>query len=97
MLVLAFGLFRRAVPVLVDRIVVEPERIAEIAGSVPGVRNAKSIRSRSTGHSSAVDLVVIADSDMSTEAAHAIADEIEDKLRDELFIEDATIHIEPGR
>ncbi len=32
---------------------------------------------------------------MSTEAAHAIADEIEDKLRDELFIEDATIHIEP--
>ena len=96
-LALAFGLFRRAVPVLVDRIVVEPELIAEIAGSIPGVRNAKSIRSRSTGHSSAVDLVVIVDSDMTTEEAHAIADEIEDKLRNELFIEDATIHIEPDR
>jgi len=94
-LALAFGLFRRAVPVLVDRIVVEPERIAEIVGSVPGVRNAKSIRSRSTGHSGAVDLVIIVDSGMSTEAAHAIADEIEDRLRDELFIDDATIHIEP--
>ena len=96
-LALAFGLFRRAVPVLVDRIVVEPELIAELARSVRGVRNVKSIRSRSTGRTSAVDLVVFVDSDMTTEAAHLIADEIENKLADELLIEDVTIHVEPDR
>lgn len=96
-LVLAFGLFRRAVPVLVDRIVIEPELIGEVARSVRGVRKVESIRSRSTGRTSSVDLVIFVDSDMTTEAAHAIADEIEDKLRNELFIEDTTIHIEPNR
>ena len=34
---------------------------------------------------------------MTTEEAHAIADEIEDKLRNELVIEDTTIHSELDR
>ncbi len=92
---LAFGLFRRAVPVLVDHIAVEPEAIADIAREIPGVRGVKSVRSRSTGDSTAIDMVVTVDSSMNLSAAHAIADAIEEKLRADLRVEDATIHVEP--
>ena len=93
---LAFGLFRRAVPVLVDRIAVEPEIIADIARAVPGVRGVDSVRSRSTGSSTTVDMVVTVDSRLNTAEAHAIAALIEEKLRTELAVEDATIHVEPS-
>ena len=92
---LAFGLFRRAIPVLVDRIAVEPESIIDAARAVPGVRRVKTARSRSTGASIAIDMVVTVDAGISTAAAHAIADDIEETLRARFAIEDATIHVEP--
>ena len=92
---LAFGLFRRAIPVLVDRIAVEPESIIDAARAVPGVRRVKTVRSRSTGGSIAIDMVVTVDAGISTAAAHAIADDIEETLRARFAIEDATIHVEP--
>lgn len=95
-LVLAFGLFRKAVPILVDHIAVPPETLAELARSVPGVLDVKTVRSRSKGDSAAVDMVVTVAPNLSTEAAHRIVDEIEGKLRSGLGVEDATIHVEPG-
>ncbi len=92
---LAFGLFRRAIPVLVDRIAVEPESIIDAARAVPGVRRVKTARSRSKGASIAIDMVVTVDAGISTAAAHAIADDIEETLRARFAIEDATIHVEP--
>lgn len=96
-LTLAFGLFRRAVPVLVDSIAVEPEAIADIARDVAGVRRVKTVRSRSTGSSTAIDMVVTVDSGITTAEAHAITDAIEEALRVHLSVEDATIHVEPDR
>ena len=96
-LMLAFGLFRRAVPVLVDSIAVEPEAVADIARDVAGVRRVKTVRSRSTGSSTAIDMVVTVDSGITTAEAHAITDAIEEALRVHLSVEDATIHVEPDR
>lgn len=96
-LTLAFGLFRRAVPVLVDSIAVEPEAVADIARDVAGVRRVKTVRSRSTGSSTAIDMVVTVDSGITTAEAHAITDAIEEALRVHLSVEDATIHVEPDR
>lgn len=92
---LAFGLFRRAIPVLVDRIAMDPEAIDDVARTVHGVRQVKTVRSRSTGSSTAIDMVVTVDSGISTSEAHAITDAIEEKLRTHLSIEDVTIHVEP--
>lgn len=92
---LAFGLFRRAIPILVDRIAVEPESIIDAAKAVPGVRRVKTARSRSIGASIAIDMVVTVDASISTAEAHAIADGIEESLRARFAIEDATIHVEP--
>jgi cation diffusion facilitator family transporter len=95
-LTLAFGLFRRAIPILVDRVVVDPELVRELTSSVDGVRAIKSVRSRSKGKATAVDMVVVVDADMTTSEAHDIADAIETKLQRELQVEDATIHVEPA-
>ena len=94
-LFLAFGLFRRAIPVLVDRIAVEPEAVGEVARAVHGVRRVKTVRSRSTGSSTAIDMIVTVDSGISTAEAHVITDAIEEELRMQLSIEDVTIHVEP--
>jgi cation diffusion facilitator family transporter len=94
-LFLAFGLFRRAIPVLVDRIAVEPEAVGDVARTVHGVRRVKTVRSRSMGSSTAIDMVVTVDSGISTAEAHVITDAIEEELRMQLSIEDVTIHVEP--
>jgi cation diffusion facilitator family transporter len=95
-LFLAFDLFRRAVPVLVDRIALEPEALTVSVLSVPGALSVKSVRSRSKGSSAAVDVTVGVDPSLSMEEAHAIADAIEAKLAEDFGVEDATIHIEPS-
>ncbi|MDH3485448.1 MAG: cation diffusion facilitator family transporter [Myxococcales bacterium] len=94
-LFLAFGLFRRAVPILVDRMALEPEELTASVLSVPGARSVKSVRSRSKGSSAAVDIVVGVNASLSMEEAHAIADAVEAKLADDFGVEDATVHIEP--
>jgi cation diffusion facilitator family transporter len=94
-LYLAWGLFARAIPVLVDRVAVDPEAAASIVREVAGVRSVKSVRSRRTGSAAAVDLVVTVDAQLSTSGAHEIADRIETALRRRLHAHDVTVHIEP--
>ncbi len=94
-LFLAYGLFRRVIPVLVDQVSVEPEAVAEAVKSVPGVRNVRRIRSRWIGTDRAVDLVVDVDPALSTGASHAIADSIESLIESEFHVVDITVHIEP--
>ena len=94
-LCLAYGLFKRAIPVLVDRIAEEPEVIMEAVRSVPGVRQVRRVRSRWVGASSSVDVVIAVDRQLSTADAHEIADAIEALLRHQYAMEDVTIHIEP--
>lgn len=94
-LTLAFGLFRRAIPILVDHIAVEPETVAEIVRGVGGVRRVTAVRSRSTGRKPAIDMVVMVEPSLTTAESHTIADRIEDRIRVRLATDDVTIHIEP--
>jgi cation diffusion facilitator family transporter len=94
-LYLAYDLFRRATPVLVDRAALAPEAVAATVASVAGVCRVLSVRSRWTGAGAAVDLTVTVDPALSTRAAHDISDEIERVIAHRYSIEDATVHIEP--
>jgi cation diffusion facilitator family transporter len=94
-MVLSYGLFRRAIPVLVDRISHEPETIASALGGVEGVRDVRRIRSRWVGAKSSVDVVVSVDPELPTSEAHRVADAIERTLLEKFDVEDATVHIEP--
>lgn len=94
-LYLAYGLFRRVVPVLVDRAAIDPDVLAASVISVPGVRSVRSARSRSTGSTAAIDLVVAVDASLSTSAAHDIADAIERRIQSRFEVDDVSVHVEP--
>jgi cation diffusion facilitator family transporter len=92
---LAYSLFRKALPALVDEYAIAPERLNPVILGIDGVRRIRRIRSRWMGAARAVDMVITVDAELSTEQAHAIADSIEDKLYDKHGIRDVSIHIEP--
>ncbi len=94
-LALAFGLFRRAIPVLTGRMAVDPDALESAAVAVPGVSGVGRVRSRFEGSIRAADLVVRVDGRLSTEASHEVADRVEAALRRELDVDDVTIHVEP--
>lgn len=92
---LAYGLFRRAIPRLVDSISHEPEEIAAAVEPLDGVRKVHRVRSRWVGSKPAVDVVITVAPDMPTSEAHEVADAVEKALLETLSIEDVTVHIEP--
>jgi cation diffusion facilitator family transporter len=92
---LAYGLFRRSIPQLVDSISHEPEEIAAAVELLEGVRKVNRVRSRWAGSKPAVDVVITVAADMPTSEAHDIADAVEEALLKTLLIEDVTVHIEP--
>ena len=94
-LALAYGLFRRALPVLVDQATIDAERFRALALAVPGVVGVGRIRSRSFGRDGAVDLVVFVAADLSTFASHEIATQVEQAIRSKLSGHMVNVHIEP--
>ena len=92
---LAYGLFRRAIPMLIDEYAIDPVELSELIKPLPGVKKVYKIRSRWVGKTRAVDLVVSVDSALSTEESHAIADSIESQIENHFGATDISIHIEP--
>lgn len=94
---LAFDLYRRAVPILVDQVAITPEKVAKSIRTVPGVISVRQVRSRWVESEIFADVIISVDPHLSTEKSHQIADEIEAILAKTLGIHDVTIHIEPGK
>ena len=94
-LYLAYDLFRRAIPILVDSAGYDPLKLSQAISRIPGVRDVKRVRSRMYGSGNAADIVITVDRQLSTERAHCIADDIESLLADGFNIHDTTVHIEP--
>jgi cation diffusion facilitator family transporter len=92
---LAYGLFRRAIPILVDATTADPERIAQLTDAISGVRDTRRVRSVGSGSNARIEVTVSVDATLTTHASHAIADAIEHALREEFLTEDVTVHIEP--
>ena len=92
---LAYGLFRRAIPVLIDEYAIDPVELSNIIKPISGVKKVYKIRSRWIGKSRAVDLVISVDSKLSTEESHTIADAIESLIENHYGTTDISIHVEP--
>ncbi len=94
----AYGILRNSTAWLTDAVAADNDSVARIAAEVPGVLAVHHIRSRGTPASAFVDLHVKVDPGMSTEQAHAVATEVENRLRSEAGnIQDALVHIEPAQ
>lgn len=96
-LYLAYGLFRRAVPVLVDHAAIDEATIRRAAQSVDRVRGVEHVRSRSSGAQIVVDLVIRVAPELSTSQSHRIADEVERTILAIPDVFDVTVHVEPAR
>ena len=94
-LYLSFGLFKRALPVLLDERSIEADKLRAAVRGVDGVRAIRRVRSRWVGSARAVDLVIEVDAQLPTSDAHEIADKLEALLADRFDIHDVSIHVEP--
>ncbi|TAK13684.1 MAG: cation transporter [Anaerolineae bacterium] len=93
----AFGILRDTSDTLTDKMAVDPQRVEAIAAGSPGVRYVHRVRSRGAAGAAFVDLHVKVDPTMNTAQAHAVASEVERRLKEELAeVSDALVHIEPA-
>ena len=94
----AVGILKDTAILLADRVVMDPEVVADVAYSVPGVVFVHRIRSRGGVDSALVDLHVKVSPGMRTSRAHAIASEVERRLIDRIEgVKEVLVHIEPAK
>ncbi|MBI4921217.1 MAG: cation transporter [Devosia nanyangense] len=91
-------LIRESVIGLMD-VAVDPKHLAQIrdiiAVNAEGAIEAHDIRTRRAGRITFIDFHLVVAGTMSVEAAHAICDKIEAKLKDTVDNAQITIHVEP--
>lgn len=96
--VAASRIIRETSDILTDSAVIDPHVVEDIARAVPGVWFATKVRSRGREDDVHLDLHIKVDPAMATEQAHAIASEVERRVKDQLSgVVDAVVHIEPGQ
>jgi len=94
--VIAVGILKRSSDILVDKAVIEAERIEKIVRQVEGVRDCHEIRTRGRMDDVYVDLHVLVDNEMTVLTSHGLANIIEHELRKEIpGVHDVVVHIEP--
>ncbi len=91
----AYGILVRTVPVLVDQRALPTSDIQETAQAVPGVKSAYGIRSRGPTDLRYAEVTIGVDRHADVESAHAIADEVEARLKRQLQLHEVTVHVEP--
>ena len=93
----AYQIFARTVPVLVDERAIPERAIRHAAQEIAGVKSAYGIRSRG-GRGAGVryaEVTIAVDREANVAAAHAIADQVEERLKRELELSAVTVHVEP--
>lgn len=94
-LFLAYELFKKVAPILVDEYSVDPEKLTELALQTDGVKGVSRIRSRWIGDNASLDMIVFVAPSLTTRESHEICDNLEAVIEKELFVTDISIHVEP--
>jgi cation diffusion facilitator family transporter len=90
-----YQILRRSIPTLVDERAFDQATIQREAEEVEGVVSAYAIRSRHAGDRRFAELTIAVDGQKNVTSAHQIADQVEDRLRDNLQLDQVTVHVEP--
>jgi ferrous-iron efflux pump FieF len=94
---IAVGQLRRVIHPLMDGSLpaAEVSALQQVLDSHPEVRGYHNLRTRQVGRRRFIELHVMLDDDLSFVAAHELAEEIEEELRDALGGATVSIHFEP--
>ena len=90
----AYRILVRTVPVLVDQRALPTGEIRQTAETVPGVKSAYGIRSRGPSDLRYAEVTIAVDPRADVAAAHAIADQVEERLKQDLQLHEVTVHVE---
>jgi len=90
-----YQILRRAIPSLVDERAFDQTTIKQEAEGVDGVVSAYAIRSRLAGDRRFAELTIAVDGGADVASAHRIADQVEERLKDSLHLDEVTVHVEP--
>lgn len=90
-----YQILRRSIPALVDERAFDQATIQREAEIVDGVVSAYAIRSRLAGDRRFAELTISVDGGADVASAHRIADQVEGRLRDNLQLDEVTVHVEP--
>src|SRR5215204_3594506 len=90
-----YQILRRSIPSLVDERAFDQATIQREAETVSGVVSAYDIRSRRAGDRRFAELTISVDGQSNVTTAHVIADQVEDRLRQSLELDEVTVHVEP--
>lgn len=92
---LAYSLYKKAMPILVDEFAINPETLTHTIKQVSGVKKVNRVRSRWIGSEKAIDIIISVDPELTTDQSHKIATEIETLIEQKFGVEDISIHVEP--
>jgi len=93
---IGYEILKNASDVLVDTVCLDTSAIEFIVNSIEGAKGCHNIRTRGSMNSIYLDLHILVDKNMSIEASHRIADNIEEKIKKEFpSVIDIVVHIEP--
>src|SRR2546429_2129638 len=84
-----------AVPVLVGQPAIPTRDIQQTAQAVPGVQGAYGDRPRWPADLRYAEVTIAVDRHADVESAHAIADQVEERLKRDLQLHEVTVHVEP--
>jgi cation diffusion facilitator family transporter len=92
----SFRILRRNLTILADTSILDPHKVIQIVRTVPGVTGCHKIRTRGRPHHIFMDLHIQVGRDTETVRSHAIAHEVQDRLRGAFpGLADIVIHTEP--
>jgi cation diffusion facilitator family transporter len=90
-----YQILRRSIPSLVDERAFDQATIQREAEGVAGVVSAYAIRSRRAGDRQFAELTIAVNGASDVASAHRIADQVENRLRNSLQLDEVTVHVEP--
>jgi ferrous-iron efflux pump FieF len=89
-------ILRVTVPILVDAVGVDADRIRRAAVEVPGVSSAGDVRSRMNSSGTIfAEVTITVDGSLPVSRAHDLADAVERSVASALGTADVTVHVEP--
>lgn len=91
------GILRRSIPILVDQRAIETHALRNVVLAVPGIRDVRKTRSRSTASGQLfAEVTIVVAGGMSVDAAHRLADGVEAAIERAFGTSEVTVHVEPA-
>jgi cation diffusion facilitator family transporter len=91
------GILRRSIPILVDQRAIETHALRNVVMAVPGIRDVRKMRSRSTASGQLfADVTIVVGGRTSVDDAHHLADAVEEAIERAFGTSEVTVHVEPA-